>query len=178
MKTDTRGFPIIPWYLLTWYRFRMFMRGHCRSSCWGNTCGKSRWPHRTHVGGYGLAWKGGKVIGASRVGDIVRAQKDPSVNDIPTHEYFASSDWKEPSFQEDPFGHTGIPAMRNHLPTCEQCDTNGHVVPDYGLLDDEDNLPPEVQMGLTPFWCTACNNTWYGRWPQQIYFTNFQEIDP
>lgn len=54
---------------------------------------------------------------------------------------------------------------RDHYPECGICKFNDEVTPDYGLVDDDSNLPPEIEFDhKTPFSCFRCGNWWFGHW--------------
>lgn len=60
-----------------------------------------------------------------------------------------------------PFGPSDGP--RREPEPCPRCGNAGTVV-DYGAVDDDRNLPPEVQAGMIPIFCSDCGKSFYGNW--------------
>lgn len=64
---------------------------------------------------------------------------------------------------ENPFASIH-PESKANFPECFKCVSNADVVPAYGEVDDDENLSPGVQAGLTPFNCLRCGHSWEGNW--------------
>ena len=67
--------------------------------------------------------------------------------------------------QPDPFcvDDATVPRDRDCMPICNRCGNNDNVVIVYGTVDDDNNLPAEVEHDhKVPFNCLHCGREWFG----------------
>ncbi|PHS13435.1 MAG: hypothetical protein COA78_06780 [Blastopirellula sp.] len=49
---------------------------------------------------------------------------------------------------------------RESFPPCVNCGNSEQVMPSEGIVDDDENLPAEIQSGPVPFICLGCGTQW------------------
>lgn len=62
-----------------------------------------------------------------------------------------------------PFGYGPEAGTSRQVEPCQKCRSTATSV-DYGVVDDDNNLPEPVKAGKLPAYCTTCGHHFFGDW--------------